>query len=440
MSSPTDSRLGRLARLGRLTTSVSASYVSDRVRSVFRSEDANKEALDRVHVDNAAKVAEVLGQLKGAAMKVGQQVAMAASSLDLPDEVTGVLSKLHAEAQPIPFDVIKKNVERELEAPLDRLFRSFDPQPIGTASLGQAHAAVLPDGRDVVVKVLHDGIDKSVNTDLGALKAVLVGGRVFRRERAEMDAAFEEVREHLLQELDYLQEAANIELFRGMFGDDPRFRIPRTHPSHSTERVLTMDRLRGVPVARFVDTASREARQRAGSSLAELYYESAFRHRALHADPHPGNYLFEEDGRVGLLDFGCVKRFEPFWLASYAEAALAGIDGRRAAFLDGVRRIDGWHGEDPRAAELLWQFGDTLATPYRKGPYTIGDAEDSTLDRLRPVLQEFVKYPEVVIPRDVIFLHRTLGGLYTLVRQLVATVDLGHLARTHLEGAIRAVA
>ena len=429
-------RLGRIARLTSLTGKLSTSYLAERAKGVFRSAEAQQAALDQLQLESAEQVVHVLGRLKGAAMKVGQQIAMAANSLDLPEDVSRVLSKLNNAAEPVAFDEIKAAIEVELGAPLTTLFARFDAEPIGTASLGQAHSAALPDGREVVVKVLHEGVRESVATDLAALKAMLVSSRLLRRDKAEVDAGFEEVRERLEEELDYLQEAANIADFHRVYKDDPRVVVPQVHSKWSTERILTMDRVPGVHVDEFVQSATPEARDRAGQTLAQLYYEMAFKHRMLHADPHPGNYLFSPDGTVGLLDFGCVKRFDEFWIANYARTALAAINNDRQAFLDGMRRIDAWHGNNPQAADAMWAFGDTLAGPYRVGPYVIGGAHDSTLDRLRPVGLRLIRHREVQMPRDVIFLHRTLGGLYTIIRQLVATVDLGTIARKELNYAI----
>jgi len=428
-------RLGRLARLGNLTGRVTTSYVRQRVRDVFTDDEARSRAMRRLMVRNAEQVADNLSALKGAAMKVGQGLAVAANSLDLPAEVSDALSKLHREAEPIPFATIREDVEVELERPLEQAFSTFEPHPLGTASLGQAHAATLPDGTDVVVKVLHRGIEASVDTDLMALKTLLVSGRVLRRNRSEIDNAFTEIRARLREELDYLQEAANIAIFHDLVGDDERIRVPRVHPGWSTERVLTMDRLPGMPLEIFLKTADPEARQRAGLTLGDLYFRMAMRLRTLHADPHPGNYLFEPDGRVGLLDFGCVKRFDEFWMANYARAGLAAMDGDREAALEACRDLGAWNGER-EAGDLLWQLLDIIADPFRQGEYTLGGHRDSIMERLRPVLRQFPLHPEIQVPRDLIYLHRSLVGLYAIARQLVVRADWGAILRSHAEHAI----
>jgi len=428
MANKPPSRLSRLARLTGVTSKVTSSYLGQQVRSVLRGEkEPTKEELDRLHVENTGRVVDAMSKLKGAAMKVGQGMAMAARSLDLPPEVAQQLSKLNNEAEPVPFDIIREDVERELDGRLSDLFSEFSETPLGTASLAQAHRAVLPDGTDVVVKVLHRGIDDSVHTDLMALKTLLMGSRVLRRDKAEVDAAFAEIQARLEEELDYLQEAANIYAFHEQWADDPDVRVPRVHGAYSTERVLTMDRMKGVHADEFVKTATPEARQRAGETLARLYYTMAFRHRLLHADPHPGNYLFQEDGTVGLLDFGCVKRFDEFWIGRYCRIAKYAIAGDRSRALYESREMGALVGKDKRAAEALWAFFDALAEHLRRGPFRLGSEEDNIIAELRPLARNLGNHPNVRVPPDVIFLHRSLGGIYSIARRLKPVLDPGEL-------------
>lgn len=419
MSSPPKGRLSRLASLGQLTGRVTSSYVGQRLASVFQDADTRKSAFDRLHLQNAERVVETMGRLKGAAMKVGQSVAMVAGSMELPDDVRAVLGKLHDKAEPVPFEVIREDIEASLERPLDALFSSFEPTPLGTASLGQAHAARLADGAEVVVKVLHRGIEASVASDLGALKAMLVGGRVLRRPREEIDNIFAEIQARLEEELDYLQEAANAVQFAEMFASDAAVRVPRVHVALSTERVLTMDRLPGLPLESFLATASPEARQRAGVTLCTTFYTATYRHLTMHADPHPGNYLFEPDGRVGLLDYGCVKRFDPYWLAWYARAALSAVEGDRRATLEACRELGAIRGHSREAEDALWHFCDLLAEPFRTPNYELGGEADDALSRKLPLaLARIIPHNEIQSPRDLLFLHRTLGGIYSLERRL----------------------
>jgi predicted unusual protein kinase regulating ubiquinone biosynthesis (AarF/ABC1/UbiB family) len=424
MAKPPRSRLGRLARLGAVTGRVGANYVGGKLKAAFQDEELRARALERLHLDNAEAVVDSLSRLKGAAMKVGQSMAIAAEALDLPEDVAAVFGKLHNQAEPVSPDDIVRTIERELDAPLDEVFATFERQPLGTASLAQAHRATTADGRDVVVKVLHDGIDRSVGADLSALKTALVGARVLRRPKEEIDAIFDEIRARLDEELDYLQEAANIAEFGRLFGRNPDVHIPTVDPARSTERVLTMERIPGVRIEEFVQHASPEARDRAGRTVADLYYRQVFQHRTLHADPHPGNYLFEPDGRVGLVDFGCVKRFDEHFVAAYARTALAAMSGDREACLSGARDCGVLVGDSPEAADALWEYCRLLISPFRDGPWTAGGEAD-LLVPLAKAFRPMVTMTDIRFESTLVFLHRALGGNYSLLKQLVVTEDWG---------------
>lgn len=420
-----EGRLGRLARLGGLGARVTGSYIGQKVREVLGRAEGDTDAL---HVKNAKDIAEQMRQMKGAAMKLGQQLALYADSFGLPEDVTAILGTLNAKAEPVPFSIIREEVERELDGRIEDHFAWFDPAPLGTASLGQAHAARLPDGREVVVKVLHRGVEASMATDLLALKGLMLSSRAMRRSKEEMDDIFDELRDRLQEELDYVQEAANIQAFTAIYGEDPRVRIPRVDVSRSTSRVLTLDRLPGVPVETFLEIASPEARQRAGRTLGEIYFEQVYEHRLLHSDPHPGNYLFELDGRVGLLDFGCVKRLDEFWLGTYARAAKACVDARADDCVEGLIDLGFWDGKGEEARRALWNFADGLGRGFRLGAVELGGPDETLLRDLTPLVAEVLKHPNIRASKDVIMVHRTLGGLYTLAGRLRARADWGALA------------
>lgn len=422
------SKLSRMAQLGALTTRVSSSYLGQKVAGIFQGEDAREASLHRTHRENAERIAANLGQLKGAAMKVGQAVAQMADGFGLPDDARAVLAKLHDKAEPVSFDQVKRRVEGELHGGIDTLFSRFDVEPIGTASLGQAHAARLPDGTEVVVKVLHDGIDGSVSADLGALRTMLTAGRVLRRPKDELDAIFAEIEERLAEELDYRQEAANIELFRRFFEGDPDISVPRVHEGWSTSRVLTMERIPGRPLPVFVATASAAAKERAGVALGAAFMRSQYLLRTIHGDPHPGNYLFTPDGRVGILDFGCVRRLDLEWIAAYGECGLATRHDDREALMDASMRIRALtHRGDTESEGVLWDLCRTIGTPFRGGPYTMGSPEDDVHERISAMVPRLMAAPALRSPRELVFLHRGLGGVYSILKQLKPRADWGQI-------------
>ena len=416
---PPSSQVSRLAKLGSLTSRVSGSYLGQRIVGAFQDEETRSRALRKLHLENAERVVDTMGALKGAAMKVGQSLAQAVDGLELPEEVAGILSKLNDKAEPVPFDHIRATVERSLDAPLGELFAAFDEEPLGTASLAQAHAAQLPDGTRVVVKVLHDGIERSVDSDLAALRSIFVTGRVLRRDKNEVDAIFSEIRERLGEELDYDQEAANLTHFHRSLASIPGISVPRPHPRYSTERVLTMDRLLGSPLDTFLQTADEAARLRAGDLLTISFHDMFYRQRALHADPHAGNYLFRADGGVGILDFGCVKRFDVYFVADYARMARALVLGERDPFLAAARKIGILTDGPPESEDMLWQFGLAICGPLTVPSYNCAEEDDeNVMTRVRRVVPSLLRFPNIRSPREIVFLHRALGGIYSMLRRL----------------------
>jgi predicted unusual protein kinase regulating ubiquinone biosynthesis (AarF/ABC1/UbiB family) len=436
MAKPPRSKMSRLARLGGLTSRVSGSYLGQRIKGAFQDEEGRAASMRRTHLENAERVVATMGTLKGAAMKVGQSLAQVVEGMELPPEMASILSQLNDRAEPVPFALIRAAVEKELEGSLSERFSVFDEEPLGTASLAQAHAARLPDGTPVVVKVLHEGIEDSVGSDLGALKSLLLTSRMLKRDRAEIDAIFEELQERLEEELDYYQEAANLEEFHRSMAGIEGVHIPSTHPQWCTGRVLTMDRLTGRPMSEFLKTATPQARARAGDLLAVSFHDMFYRQRALHADPHAGNYLFRPDGGVGILDFGCVKRFDPYWVGQYARMAQAIVEGRAADFFPLARALDILGPGTPESEEVLWQLSQTVCHPLTLPSYRCGTDEDNVLITVRRQVPGVLRHPNLRSPRQIVFLHRALGGIYNMLRLLGHEMDYGSMFRRYSDHAI----
>ena len=428
-------KLSRLAKLGGLTSKVSSSYVGQRIKGVFQTDKEQKDALQRLHIENAKRIAEAMGVLKGAAMKVGQSVAVIADSMDLPEDVSRIFSKLQDRAEPIPFATIEKVLRREYGDSYKKIFVRIDPEPLGTASLAQAHAAWLEDGQAVVIKVLHEGVEDSVDVDLTALKTILISGRFLKRSREEIDLIFDEIRLRLLEELDYQREAENLRAFHVFFQDRPEISIPLPVDELCRPSVLVMQRLLGKNLDQFLATATPQARQRAGEGLTYVFHEMAYVFRALHADPHGGNYLFKEDGTVGLIDFGCVKILPSDFMASYARCSNALIDLRKEEMLHIAEEMELMKNPSHEAKEALWAFSLVLRAPFQ-GEYQCGVDEDRLMHNIQAVVPEILRYQEIRTSRDIIFLHRTLTGIYSMLCRLQHRCDYEVIRRRYAQNAI----
>jgi predicted unusual protein kinase regulating ubiquinone biosynthesis (AarF/ABC1/UbiB family) len=298
-------RGARRVELARLGGRTGAAYAAHRARRVFASAERQVELDQRFELRTAEQVAEALGGMKGAFMKLGQM----ASYLDvgLPDHVRSALTSLQQDAPPMSAELAAGVIERELGAPPDRLFAEWDPRPLASASIGQVHRAITRDGQAVAVKVQYPGVDEAIASDLEAAGLVF-GAMGLALSGFEPEPLVAEIRTRVLEELDYAREARNQQLFADSYRGHPFIHVPDVVTELSTPRVLTTELAEGV---RFdvMATWSQAERDLAAEAIYRFVFRSLYRLHAFNGDPHPGNYLFRPGGRVTFLDFGLVKHF-----------------------------------------------------------------------------------------------------------------------------------
>ncbi|HEX6044531.1 MAG TPA: AarF/ABC1/UbiB kinase family protein [Pyrinomonadaceae bacterium] len=240
-------------------------------------------------------------------IKLGQILSTRADLL--PPDYLAELSKLQDSTPAVPFEAIRQTILKELGQPIEQVFLRFDPKPLAAASIGQAHAATLKDGTEVVVKIRRPGVVEQVDEDLKILKdlADTVNGRLGFGDRYDIPGIVEEFSETLRAELDYVREGHNAERFAENFAGEPGLHIPTVYWETSTSRVLTMERVRGTKIS---DLASLDKQGIDRPALARFATDVVMRmvceHGFFHADPHPGNFFIESDGAIGLIDFGMV--------------------------------------------------------------------------------------------------------------------------------------
>ena len=248
-----------------------------------------------------------LEELGATFVKLGQIVSTRGDLL--PADYQAELARLQDAAAPVPAAEILDVVAAELCCDASARFVTFDLRPLASASIGQAHAATLVDGSDVVVKVRRPGVAAQVDEDLAILARL--AARAARRSdlarRYDLPALIAEFSRTLRAELDYVQEGRNAERFARNFADDPSVRIPKVHWEATTAQVLTLERLHGVKVSDGPALAALSLdRAELARSAATVSLRMVFEHGFFHADPHPGNFFIEPDGTIGLVDFGMV--------------------------------------------------------------------------------------------------------------------------------------
>ena len=409
----------RLLRLAGMTASVAGSYAATRLKSVFQSAEAAAADAAANHERSGALIARTLGELKGAVMKVGQMASIATDIL--PRELAEPLRALQREAPPMAYEVIARQIERELGAPPERLFRSFDPRPFAAASIGQVHRAVTDDGRDVVVKVQYPGVDDAVDSDLAHLRLVLKASGLVKIKRQALDEVFREIRARLHEELDYCNEADNVRLFRGFHaGRHSYVVIPDVVGERSAKRVLTLtyepgDRLDQLDDARY----PQELRDRLGARLFAAFAAQLFELRAIHADPNPGNLAVRPDGALVLYDFGCVKQVSAPILDAYLATIRAGLaedyPGVERGLRDlGVRDPDG----PPVELDFYRPFRDAFARPFvgdEPFDYAASTIHDDVLALVPAALRRLSSFQP---PPELVFIDRMVAGHYGTMRHL----------------------
>jgi predicted unusual protein kinase regulating ubiquinone biosynthesis (AarF/ABC1/UbiB family) len=361
-------RVRRTAEVGSVLGSQGARYAGTRAANLTRSPDAAAQALERRHLEAAERMVETLGRMKGAAMKIGQLASFIDTEF-LPPEYRELyqeqLATLRTSAPPMPWKKVEKVLKEEWAEPVSELFEEFDQEAAAAASIGQVHRAVLCDGRRVAVKIQYPGVADAIAADMQN------AGMLMRMAKAlapglDAKAAADELKERVLEELDYELEAQKQRSFARSYRDHPFVFVPDVVTRLSTTRVLVTEWVDGVGFEEVV-ALPQEERDRFGEIVYRFCFGSVYHLQHFNADAHPGNYLLMPDGRVAFLDFGMTKHLdtEQIELEIAALAAVFDDDPERLrvalhdlGFLRDPRKVDaeelmrhvraigGWYMED----------------------------------------------------------------------------------------------
>jgi len=413
-------RLSRLARLAATGVRTGAGLLLERDGSAA-----------------ARQAAETLGTLRGLAAKIGQM----ASYVDglVPEEHRGAyetaLATLRAQAPTSSPAAIRAMLEEDLGAPIDALFASWDDAPIASASIGQVHRARTKEGLDVAVKVQHPGIHKAVESDLSSASVLESLAALGGTRRFKTDEVLAVIKQRFREELDYALEAERIQYFAGVHAGDPTVRVPHLVSTHSSKRVLTTGFVHG---GTFDDAcAAGEADRRA---WAETMWRFVFKGNLLgghfNADPHPGNYVFHDGGKVTFLDYGCVQAID---LAHQRWARVlhrAAVERDEPTFRSSVRgMLDSKPGrlEDAAIDYTRRCFAPLFDSPFRMtreyAASLVAGMKDLAL------LGRKVRDDEMfTMPSDMVFINRLQFGFYSVLARMDTEVDYAAVENGFLSG------
>ncbi len=395
------------------------------MRQVVSSKAQKAKLESQHHMKTAAEVAAAMGQMKGVFMKLGQVASFAVESL--PPEARKLLEGLQKDAPPMSFGLVKGVVETEL-GPIAERFESFDEEPLAAASIGQVHRARLLSGEEVVVKVQYPGVDEAIRADLRFTQGLVkMGGALF--PNTDITQMIEELKARLIDELDYRLEAKNQKRFFEIWEGHPLIRIPRVYEAHSTSRVLTQEYVAGLSFQDFLEVSTPEEKRLAMLVLNDFVFDSMHIFHVFNGDPHPGNYIFNEDGGVTFLDFGCVKHFEGPFLGDMQRLNRAIVERDEVAFEDSLRKTGIILEGRPYDRKVAWSFFDYHARPF---------ARDEVFTFNKDYLREAGETMKVGtvrhfnLPPDLIFFNRITFGLNAIFERLGASENFHRMYRRYI--------
>jgi len=441
MSSIKTRPLERNIALTKLGLGAGTKIVAHSLINIFRGEVARTSADREFYQRQAQVLADELGRLKGSVMKAGQMLSLYGQYF-LPEEAVQVLSELQDDTAPVSWKVVapvlQRNLGRQRLAELE-----IEETPLAAASLGQAHRAVRrSDGLQLVVKIQYPGVADAIDSDIKTLSRLLLLTRLAPKG-LDLEPVFAEVREMLYREVDYQAEARFTDEFARRLADDPRFAVPRVLHEYSSGQVLTTTFESGVsPRDATVRALPLARRNRLGLNFLDLFLTEFFDWGLVQSDPHFGNYRIRfgegaAEDRIVLLDFGATRRFERGFIDAYREIVRGAMLGDRAEILRGADTIGLMGGTFPEPVlKAFSQMCQLIVEPFNTpddprtppqlrnaaGEYRWG-ASDLPMRAANVAARNALSVHFRVPPREIVFLHRRLAGVFIMLATLEVELD-----------------
>src|SRR5690349_4553815 len=425
----------RNVALTRMGVTAGAQIAAHEFANLFRGHDSRNASDRTFYAEQARHLAAELGRLKGSVMKVGQMLSLYGQYF-LPPEAVEVLASLHDDTPPVEWKALEPVLRRALGRSLSEL--DIDREPLAAASLGQVHRARRKaDGAELVLKVQYPGVADAIDSDIRTLSRLIAMTRLAPRG-LNLDPVYAEVKEMLHREVDYAAEIDHTLRFGELLKGDPRYVVPQVLQQYCSDQVLALSYEPGLSVR---DAALRALPQPRRNALAlaalELFLRELFEWGMVQTDPHFGNYKFRAAAggdRIVLLDFGATRRFGRGFVQSYREMVHGAMERDRTEILRGAEGIGAMHADFPESVHSAFaELCELIVEPFQ-GEY---DWAASDLPRrvgekiARNALTRYFRIP----PREIVFLHRRLAGVFFLAAALGAKGDVRQVLMKHLGAA-----
>ncbi|GAN82091.1 ABC1 kinase family protein [Acidocella aminolytica] len=413
----------RMARTSGAVGGIAARIAGERVFGIKTDQARHAEDLK-----------SLLGGLKGPMMKVAQFLSTVPDAL--PPEYAKQLAELQSNAPPMGWPFVRRRMAGELGADWESKFKSFTREAVAAASLGQVHRAVLPDGRDVAVKLQYPDMPSVIEADLRQVKMAMA---VYKRmdNAIIQDDIYVELSERFREELDYQREAAQMRLYRQMLADVPNVNVPEPIEGYTTTRLLTMSWLKGQGFRSWMEgNPSQEQRNALATALFRAWYIPFYRYGVIHGDPHLGNYQVSEVGGLNLLDYGCIRVFPAQFVGGVLELYKA-VQESNESRARHAYDIWGFKGITDEQVEVLNEWARFLYKPLiedRVRPIQEGQGTEFGREVAQKVHAGLQRTGGVRPPREFVLMDRSAIGLGAVFLRLGAELNWCRLFQETVAG------
>ena len=418
------SKVKRAAKLLSAGAKVGTNYLKYYAKKATGVEQA-KEQLDK---DNAEDLFETLSELKGSALKVAQIMSMDKNML--PTAITEKFAMAQYNAPPLSYPLVLRTFKKSFgKSPLD-IFSSFSRNAIKAASIGQVHMAEK-NGQKLAIKIQYPGVADSVKNDLRMIKPIAM--RILNLKENEIRQYLDEVEERLIEETNYeLELKQSIEISQAC-SRLKGFVFPTYYPDLSSNKIITMEWLEGAHLKEYLKTnPDQQTRNLIGQRLWEFYDFQVNELKAIHADPHPGNFLFYENGDIGVIDFGCIKRIPIDFYHNYFQLLNPSYQKDDELLMELFYKLEFIYEDDtPETKKLFFglfkEIMFLLIQPFKEGDFDFSNKD--YLDRLYELGDELKSRKDIRKngaargSRHILYINRTYFGLFTLLYELGANVE-----------------
>ena len=413
-------KVERSAKFVKTGFKIGGNYIKHYSKKLFNPE------LDRAELneDNAADIYQSLSELKGSALKVAQMLSMDKNLL--PQAYVDKFTQSQYNAPPLSGPLIVQTFKKYFGKNPDQIYDKFNIRSTNAASIGQVHQAEL-NGKKLAVKIQYPGVGDSISSDLKLIKPFAF--RMLGMSEKELDVYMREVEERLLEETDYELEVRRSIEFSEACANINHVVFPKYYPELSSKRIITMDWLEGKHLKEFLAThPSQELRDQIGQALWDFYNFQQHELRAVHADPHPGNFMITAEGNLGAIDFGCIKVMPDDFYYPFFSLTSTDLFDDKAETIEAFRKLEMILPADtPAQIEFYYtmfkQMISLFAKPYITSTFNFG--EKAFFDELFGFGEKISKMPEFKQARGVkhfIYVNRTNFGLYNILHELKANV------------------